>query len=96
LIAAGSEFRPAANAFLPIYLEPLWQKKNSLEHWTVSEVLPNAAFRAEAGKRPRDRRPYGRASTRQNRIRVSAGDKVLVENDARKTSTKGRITFRVR
>jgi translation initiation factor IF-1 len=61
---------------------------------TVSEVLPNATFRV---KLENDHEIIAQTAgkMRKNRIRVSAGDKVLVEMTPYDL-TKGRITFRVR
>ena len=61
---------------------------------TVSEVLPNATVRV---KRENDHEiiAHTAGKRRKNRIRVSAGDKVLVEMTPYDLS-KGRITFRVR
>ena len=60
----------------------------------VSELLPNAMFRV---KLDNDHTILAHTSgkMRKNRIRVSAGDKVLVEMTPYDL-TKGRITFRVR
>jgi translation initiation factor IF-1 len=62
--------------------------------FVVSEVLPNATFR---GKLENDHEIIARTEgeMRKNRIRVSAGDKVLIEMTPYDL-TKGRITFRVR
>ena len=60
----------------------------------VVELLPNAMFRV---KLENDHEILGHTAgkMRKNRIRVSAGDKVLVEMTPYDLS-KGRITFRVR
>ena len=60
----------------------------------VVELLPNAMFRV---KLENDHEILGHTAgkMRKNRIRVSAGDKVLVEMTPYDL-TKGRITFRVR
>ena len=60
----------------------------------VAELLPNAMFRV---KLDNDHTILAHTSgkMRKNRIRVSAGDKVLVEMTPYDL-TKGRITFRVR
>ena len=61
---------------------------------TVSEVLPNATFRVTL-ENDHEIIAHTAGKMRQNRIRVSAGDKVLVEMTPYDLS-KGRITFRVR
>ena len=61
---------------------------------TVSEVLPNATFRVKL-ENDHEIIADTAGKMRKNRIRVSAGDKVLVEMTPYDL-TKGRITFRVR
>src|SRR5438874_8908933 len=61
---------------------------------TVSEVLPNAMFRVRL-ENSYEIIAHTAGKMRKNRIRVSAGDKVLVEMTPYDL-TKGRITFRVR
>lgn len=61
---------------------------------TVSEVLPNATFRVKL-ENDHEIIAHAAGKMRKNRIRVSAGDKVLVEMTPYDL-TKGRITFRVR
>jgi translation initiation factor IF-1 len=61
---------------------------------TVSEVLPNATFRVKL-ENDHEIIAHTAGKMRKNRIRVSAGDKVLVEMTPYDLS-KGRITFRVR
>jgi len=61
---------------------------------TVSEVLPNATFRVKL-ENDHEIVAHTAGKMRKNRIRVSAGDKVLVEMTPYDL-TKGRITFRVR
>ena len=61
---------------------------------TVSEVLPNATFRVKL-ENDHEIIAHTAGKMRKNRIRVSAGDKVLVEMTPYDL-TKGRITFRVR
>jgi translation initiation factor IF-1 len=61
---------------------------------TVSEVLPNATFRVRL-ENDHEIIAHTAGKMRKNRIRVSAGDKVLVEMTPYDL-TKGRITFRVR
>jgi translation initiation factor IF-1 len=61
---------------------------------TVSEVLPNAMFRVKL-ENAHEIIAHTAGKMRKNRIRVSAGDKVLVEMTPYDL-TKGRITFRVR
>ena len=59
---------------------------------TVSEVLPNATFRVKL-ENDHEIIAHTAGKMRKNRIRVSAGDKVLVEMTPYDL-TKGRITFR--
>ena len=61
----------------------------------VSEVLPNATFRVKLDNQDHEIIAHTAGKMRKNRIRVSAGDKVLVEMTPYDL-TKGRITFRVR
>jgi translation initiation factor IF-1 len=61
----------------------------------VSEVLPNATFRVKLDNQDHEIIAHTAGKMRKNRIRVSAGDKVLVEMTPYDLS-KGRITFRVR
>ena len=61
---------------------------------TVSEVLPNATFRVKL-ENDHEIIAHTAGKMRKNLIRVSAGDKVLVEMTPYDL-TKGRITFRVR
>ena len=61
---------------------------------TVSEVLPNATFRVKL-ENDHEIIAHTAGKMRKNRIRESAGDKVLVEMTPYDL-TKGRITFRVR
>ena len=58
---------------------------------TVSEVLPNAMFRVKL-ENDHEIIAHTAGKVRKNRIRVSAGDKVLVEMTPYDL-TKGRITF---
>ena len=63
---------------------------------TVSELLPNATFRVTLdGEQAHEIIAHTAGKMRKNRIRVLAGDKVLVEMTPYDL-TKGRITFRVR
>ena len=59
---------------------------------TVSEVLPNATFRVKL-ENDHEIIAHTAGKMRKNRIRVSAGDKVLVAMTPYDL-TKGRITFR--
>lgn len=59
---------------------------------TVSEILPNAMFRVEL-ENGHELLAHTSGKMRKNRIRVLAGDKVLVELTPYDL-TKGRITFR--
>ena len=61
---------------------------------TVTELLPNAMFRVKLDNN-HEIIAHTAGKMRKNRIRVSAGDKVLVEMTPYDL-TKGRITFRVR
>ena len=61
---------------------------------TVVELLPNAMFRVKL-ENGHEVLGHTAGKMRKNRIRVSAGDKVLVEMTPYDL-TKGRITFRVR
>ena len=58
----------------------------------VSEVLPNAMFRVKL-ENEHEVLAHTSGKMRKNRIRVLAGDKVLVEMTPYDL-TKGRITFR--
>ena len=60
----------------------------------VVELLPNAMFRVKL-ENGHEVLGHTAGKMRKNRIRVSAGDKVLVEMTPYDL-TKGRITFRVR
>jgi translation initiation factor IF-1 len=59
---------------------------------TVSEILPNAMFRVEL-ENGHEVLAHTSGKMRKNRIRVLAGDKVLVELTPYDL-TKGRISFR--
>ena len=59
---------------------------------TVSELLPNATFRVRLDDE-HDIIAHTTSKMRKNRIRVLAGDKVLVEMTPYDLS-KGRITYR--
>jgi translation initiation factor IF-1 len=59
---------------------------------TVSELLPNATFRVKLDNE-HEIIAHTAGKMRKNRIRVLAGDKVLVEMTPYDL-TKGRITFR--
>lgn len=61
---------------------------------TVSEVLPNATFRVKL-ENDQEIIAHTGGEMHRNRIRLSTGDKVLVEMTPYDL-TKGRITFRVR
>jgi translation initiation factor IF-1 len=75
--------------------DPCMAKEELLEFpGTVSEVLPNATFRVKL-ENDHEIIAHTAGKMRKNRIRVSAGDKVLVEMTPYDL-TKGRITFRVR
>jgi translation initiation factor IF-1 len=60
---------------------------------TVSELLPNATFRVKLETQDHEVIAHTAGKMRKNRIRVYAGDKVLVEMTPY-DPTKGRITYR--
>jgi translation initiation factor IF-1 len=60
---------------------------------TVSELLPNATFRVTLDDNAHEIIAHTAGKMRKNRIRVLAGDKVLVEMTPYDLS-KGRITYR--
>ena len=60
---------------------------------TVSELLPNATFRVTLDESAHEIIAHTAGKMRKNRIRVLAGDKVLVEMTPYDLS-KGRITYR--
>jgi len=60
---------------------------------TVSELLPNATFRVKLDNEGHEIIAHTAGKMRKNRIRVLAGDKVLVEMTPYDL-TKGRITYR--
>ena len=60
---------------------------------TVSELLPNATFRVLLEQGNHEIIAHTAGKMRKNRIRVLAGDKVLVEMTPYDL-TKGRITYR--
>lgn len=60
---------------------------------TVSELLPNATFRVLLEQGNHEIIAHTAGKMRKNRIRVLAGDKVLVEMTPYDLS-KGRITYR--
>ena len=69
------------------------QKEELLEFaGTVIELLPNAAFRVEL-ENGHQIIAHTAGKMRKNRIRVLAGDKVLVEMSPYDL-TKGRVTYR--
>ena len=61
---------------------------------TVTELLPNATFRVKL-ENDHEILAHTSGKLRKNRIRVLAGDKVLVEMTPYDL-TKGRITFRLK
>ena len=68
-------------------------KEEMLEmNGTVEEILPNAMFRVKL-ENEHEVLAHTSGQMRKNRIRVLAGDKVLVEMTPYDL-TKGRITFR--
>ena len=60
---------------------------------TVSELLPNSTFRVRLETGDHEIIAHTAGKMRKNRIRVLAGDKVLVEMTPYDL-TKGRITYR--
>jgi translation initiation factor IF-1 len=60
---------------------------------TVVELLPNATFRVKLEQGDHEIIAHTAGKMRKNRIRVLAGDKVLVEMTPYDL-TKGRITYR--
>lgn len=60
---------------------------------TVTELLPNATFRVTLDDNDHEIIAHTAGKMRKNRIRVLAGDKVLVEMTPYDLS-KGRITYR--
>ena len=68
-------------------------KQDAIEmEGTVAEVLPNATFRVKL-ENEHEIIAHTAGRMRKNRIRVLAGDKVLVEMTPYDL-TKGRITYR--
>jgi translation initiation factor IF-1 len=59
----------------------------------VTELLPNATFRVKLDENAHEIIAHTAGRMRKNRIRVLAGDKVLVEMTPYDLS-KGRITYR--
>jgi len=60
---------------------------------TVSELLPNATFRVKLDNQEHEIIAHTAGKMRKNRVRVYAGDKVLVEMTPYDLG-KGRITYR--
>ena len=70
-------------------------KEEMLEfNGVVTELLPNATFRVKL-ENNHEILAHSSGKLRKNRIRVSTGDKVLVEVTPYDL-TKGRITFRLK
>ena len=87
----GKGARPEIPPIQRLYLA----KEELLEmRGRVVELLPNAMFRVQL-ENDHEIIAHTAGKMRKNRIRVSAGDKVLVEMTPYDLS-KGRITFRVR
>ena len=79
--------------FDSLHLRGLMAKEELLEFpGTVSELLPNATFRVTL-ENAHEIIAHTAGKMRKNRIRVLAGDKVLVEMTPYDL-TKGRITYR--
>lgn len=62
---------------------------------TVTELLPNATFRVSLNENEHEILAHTSGKMRKHRIRVMAGDTVMVEM-THYDLTKGRITYRVR
>lgn len=86
--------RPAESKAGPrFFLEERMAKEELLEfEGTVEELLPNATFRVKL-ENDHEIIAHTAGKMRKNRIRVLAGDKVLVEMTPYDL-TKGRITYR--
>jgi translation initiation factor IF-1 len=92
---ARTGHRPARAVLLYVaaYPRARMSKEEQLEvPGTVSELLPNATFRVKL-ENDHEIIAHTAGKMRKNRIRVLAGDKVLVEMTPYDL-TKGRITYR--
>jgi len=86
-------FRQNQNPFKTISKRGIMAKEEVLEFpGVVSELLPNATFRVKL-ENDHEIIAHTAGRMRKNRIRVLAGDKVLVEMTPYDL-TKGRITYR--
>jgi translation initiation factor IF-1 len=88
----------AAFALRPVSGRAYWEGRMAKEELlefpgTVSELLPNATFRVMLEESKHEIIAHTAGKMRKNRIRVLAGDKVLVEMTPYDL-TKGRITYR--
>jgi translation initiation factor IF-1 len=91
--AHGSRGSSREPSFVFIGLRTSMAKEDLLElPGTVSELLPNATFRVKL-ENDHEIIAHTAGKMRKNRIRVLAGDKVLVEMTPYDFS-KGRITYR--
>jgi translation initiation factor IF-1 len=91
--AHGSRGSSRGPSFVFIGLRTSMAKEDLLElPGTVSELLPNATFRVKL-ENDHEIIAHTAGKMRKNRIRVLAGDKVLVEMTPYDFS-KGRITYR--
>jgi translation initiation factor IF-1 len=91
-------FRPVAEQFVTRaagqYGEPM-AKEDALEFpGVVTELLPNATFRVKL-ENEHEIIAHTAGKLRKNRIRVLAGDKVLIEMTPYDL-TKGRLVYRFR
>ena len=85
--------QPELTRIVAITREVRMAKEELLEfNGTVSELLPNATFRVKL-ENDHEIIAHTAGRMRRNRIRVLAGDKVLVEMTPYDLS-KGRITYR--
>jgi translation initiation factor IF-1 len=91
--AHGSRGESRGPSFVSTALRNRMAKEDLLElPGTVSELLPNATFRVKL-ENDHEIIAHTAGKMRKNRIRVLAGDKVLVEMTPYDFS-KGRITYR--
>jgi translation initiation factor IF-1 len=93
----SAQMAPAVSGLLPKRCqisERVGMAKEELLEFpgTVTELLPNATFRVEL-ENGHEIIAHTAGKMRKNRIRVLAGDKVLVEMTPYDL-TKGRITYR--
>ena len=96
-VVVASESQEARARFMVVGASPLLRGRMAKEELlefpgTVSELLPNATFRVKL-ENEHEIIAHTAGKMRKNRIRVLAGDKVLVEMTPYDL-TKGRITYR--